>query len=51
MPQGYDQAYTLDRLGMPLVEVATAPDVQTPEHAKETALALGTLLRVSSLRC
>jgi glutamyl-tRNA(Gln) amidotransferase subunit E len=37
--------YTLDRLGMPLVEVATAPDVQTPEHAKETALALGTLLR------
>ena len=37
--------YTLDRLGMPLVEVATAPDVQTPEHAKETALALGMLLR------
>ena len=37
--------YTLDRLGMPLVEVATAPDVQTPEHAKETALTLGTLLR------
>ena len=37
--------YTLDRLGMPLVEVATAPEVQTPEHAKETALALGTLLR------
>ena len=37
--------YTLDRLGMPLVEVATAPDVQTPEHAKETALVLGTLLR------
>ena len=28
-----------------MVEVATAPDVQTPEHAKETALALGTLLR------
>jgi len=37
--------YTLDRLGMPLVEIATAPDVQTPDHAKETALALGTLLR------
>ena len=37
--------YTLDRLGMPLVEIATAPDVQTPEHAKETAFALGTLLR------
>ena len=37
--------YTLDRLGMPLVEVATSPDVQTPEHAKETAFSLGTLLR------
>lgn len=38
--------YTLDRLGVPLVEIATAPEVQTPEHAKETALALGTLLRI-----
>ena len=37
--------YTLDRLGVPLIEIATAPDVQTPEHAKETALALGTMLR------
>ena len=37
--------YTLDRLGVPLVEIATSPHVQTPEHAKETALALGTFLR------
>ena len=37
--------YTLDRLGVPLVEIATYPQVKTPEHAKETALALGTLLR------
>jgi len=37
--------YNLDRLGMPLVEVATAPDVRSPEHAKDTALALGRLLR------
>lgn len=44
-PDGEQVIYTLDRLGVPLVEVATAPDVQTPEHAKETALALGTLLR------
>ena len=44
-PDGEQVLYTLDRLGVPLVEVATAPDVQTPEHAKETALALGTLLR------
>ena len=44
-PDGEQVVYTLDRLGVPLVEVATAPDVQTPEHAKETALALGILLR------
>ncbi|MDP7445922.1 MAG: Glu-tRNA(Gln) amidotransferase subunit GatE [Candidatus Thalassarchaeaceae archaeon] len=37
--------YTLDRLGVPLVEVATAPDVKSPEHAKQTAIALGRLLR------
>ena len=37
--------FTLDRLGMPLVEIATAPDIKSPEHARETALALGTLLR------
>ena len=37
--------YILDRLGMPLVEIATAPDVQTPDHAKEVAIALGTMLR------
>jgi len=37
--------YTLDRLGIPLVEVATAPDIQSPEHAKETAIRLGSLLR------
>ena len=37
--------YTLDRLGVPLVEVATAPDVKSPEHAKQTAITLGRLLR------
>ncbi|MFQ3343556.1 MAG: glutamyl-tRNA(Gln) amidotransferase subunit E [Candidatus Thalassarchaeaceae archaeon] len=37
--------YTLDRLGIPLVEVATAPDIVSPIHAKETAIILGTLLR------
>ena len=41
--------YTLDRLGMPLVEIATAPDIQTPEHAKQVALHLGTLLRDTRL--
>jgi len=37
--------YKLDRLGIPLVEIATAPDIKTPEQAKETALHLGSLLR------
>jgi len=41
--------YTLDRLGMPLIEIATAPDIQTPDHAKEVALVLGTLLRDTRL--
>jgi len=42
---GETVVYNLDRLGVPLVEVATAPDVRSPGHAKETALALGRLLR------
>ena len=44
-PSGEVVFYTLDRLGMPLVEIATAPDIKSPEHARETALVLGTLLR------
>ena len=42
---GETVVYNLDRLGVPLVEVATAPDVRSPEHAKETAMVLGRLLR------
>ena len=37
--------WNLDRLGIPLVELATAPDVRDPVHAKATAKAIGTLLR------
>ena len=37
--------YNLDRLGTPLIEIATAPDVISPHHAKETAKQLGSLLR------
>ncbi len=39
--------YRLDRLGIPLVEIATAPDVKDGEHAKETAEKLGGILRAS----
>jgi len=37
--------YRLDRLGIPLVEIATAPDIKDPEHAKETAEKIGMVLR------
>jgi len=37
--------YRLDRLGIPLVEIATSPDIKDSEHAKEVAEYLGMLLR------
>ena len=43
--QGEQVIYNLDRLGVPLIEIATSPDIQSPEHAKETAMALGRTLR------
>lgn len=42
---GEQVIYNLDRLGLPLIEIATAPDVKSPEHAKQTAIALGRALR------
>lgn len=39
--------YTLDRLGVPLIEVATAPDITDPDHAQRTAARLGALLRTT----
>lgn len=37
--------YTLDRLGIPLIEIATSPDIKSPEQAKEAALKIGGVLR------
>jgi len=37
--------YSLDRLGIPLVEIGTAPDIVSPAHARETAQHIGMLLR------
>jgi len=37
--------YRLDRLGIPLVEIATEADIKDPEHAKEVAEKLGMILR------
>jgi glutamyl-tRNA(Gln) amidotransferase subunit E len=37
--------YSLDRLGIPLVEIGTDPDIRTPAQAKEAAEQIGMLLR------
>ncbi|WP_224449516.1 Glu-tRNA(Gln) amidotransferase subunit GatE [Haloprofundus salilacus] len=37
--------YSLDRLGIPLVEIGTKPDISSPEQAREAAETIGMLLR------
>ena len=37
--------FSLDRLGIPLVEIGTRPDIRTPEQAREAAERIGMLLR------
>ncbi|MFA5724572.1 MAG: Glu-tRNA(Gln) amidotransferase subunit GatE, partial [Candidatus Pacearchaeota archaeon] len=37
--------FKLDRLGIPLVEIGTAPDIKSANQAKEVALFLGDVLR------
>ena len=37
--------YRIDRLGIPLIEVATAPVIYSPAEAQEVALAIGKILR------
>ncbi|THE64781.1 Glu-tRNA(Gln) amidotransferase GatDE subunit E [Salinadaptatus halalkaliphilus] len=37
--------YSLDRLGIPLVEIGTKPDISSPEQALEAAERIGMLLR------
>jgi len=37
--------YRIDRLGIALIEVTTAPVIYTPEEAQETAAAIGRILR------
>ena len=39
--------YRTDRLGIPLIEVATGPDMRTPEEVMEVAYRIGTLLRAT----
>ena len=37
--------YRIDRLGIPLIEVATAPVIYSPQEAQEVAFAIGRILR------
>jgi len=37
--------FRLDRLGVPLLEIVTDPDIKDPEHAKEVAQKIGMILR------
>jgi len=39
--------YKLDRLGIPLVEIVTGPDMKTPQEVVEAARRLGTLLKAT----
>ena len=39
--------YRLDRLGIPLIELATEPDIVDAEHCKETAEKIGLILRAT----
>ena len=42
--------YRLDRLGIPLIEIATSPDIKNPEQAKEAALQIGKILRSCNVK-
>ena len=42
-----ETVYNLDRLGIPLIEISTAPDIHSPEQAMRVALTIGQLLRMT----
>ncbi len=48
--EGNNVIFRLDRLGIPLVEIATAPDIKNPEQAKEVALYIGNILRSCKIK-
>ena len=42
--------FRLDRLGIPLIEIATAPEIYFPDQVKEVALKLGEILRACKVK-
>ena len=45
--EGKKIKYALDRLGIPLVEIATEPEIKSPEHARQIAEKIGLMLRAT----
>jgi glutamyl-tRNA(Gln) amidotransferase subunit E len=45
--EGNITRYRLDRLGIPLIEIGTDPDITSPEEAKKVAEKIGMLLRAT----
>jgi len=39
--------YRLDRLGIPLIEIATGPEMHSPEEVREVAQTLGSIMRAT----
>lgn len=46
---GRSTIYSLDRLGIPLVEIGTYPDIRSPEHARKVAERIGMILRSTGM--
>lgn len=44
------EIYRLDRLGIPLIEISTKPDLKNAKHVKEAALKIGDILRSCEVR-
>ena len=42
--------YRLDRMGIPLVEIATSPDIKSGKQAREVALKIGEILRACKVK-
>ncbi len=45
--EGNMTRYRIDRLGIPLIEIATGPVIKSPKEAEEVALAIGRVLRAT----
>jgi len=47
--EGNTITYRLDRLGIPLIEITTAPEMHTPEEAYKLAARIGAILRATGM--